>query len=1089
MPRSPRSSRSSYHQSSKRSRYSSDSDDYRRKHRASDVKKHKKQSKHYRYKDKSRGRGKKSESSDYSDSSSNSSLKNAKQSKVKKEIKPIKTKEEIKKERENAKLEAEMKKRRDRIEKWRQEKKKQSQEGLADNSLEVQPDDLASKSTWTLEDDEDDVTENDAEMKGEENGEEAGKVINGESDANEESVKPVAVVMETNTIQLLEEKEEIEVDPLDAFMVGIKEEVKKIKQADRAKIISQKTVIPSPINPAILPIDQTEFDIPLQIEKPIPVIRQPIPKSVRGELMEQGEDLLEYSSEEEEMNYHEMTAMLNSNSNQSKLDKFITSMDKTYVEYEPFQKDFYKEVPEITNMTPQEVAEYRTKLEDIQVRGKNCPRPIKTWAQAGLSVRIIDILKKLNMTTPTPIQTQALPAIMSGRDVIAIAKTGSGKTLAFLLPLFRHIAHQELPGENEGPIALIMTPTRELATQIYKDARKFVSRISNLGEVVCIYGGAGISEQIASLKRSPSIVVATPGRMIDMLASNSGKVTNLKRITYCVLDEADRMFDMGFEPQVMRIIELVRPDRQTVLLSATFPRQMEALARRILKKPIEIQVGSRSVVTDTVQQNILVMENDQQKYLKLLEILGHFYGDRPPARNQTSENAANPLSITRFLKSDKTEHTVSDRNMQLAIIPGNQISQWREPSKILVFVEKQERADELLKNLITTAGYSCLALHGGLDQADRDSVISDFKAGHVKILIATSIAARGLDVKNLDVVVNFDCPNHYEDYVHRCGRTGRAGNKGFSYTFVTAQQGKMSGELIKALELAKTPVPEALIKLWESYKEERKAAGHEVKESSGGDTVSSTGFGGRGFKFDRTEERLVKDVKKQMNPEEEDESNPSQTLPANVDHALDLVFKGESSKSLLSLDPSTRQSTIAVNQAYDGDSSTPSNPKLEAAKAAASKLVLGGAGGGPDYVQRATEAFMKGKVQAEPIDYEKKRNMAELLAEKLNAKLNYLPSSSSSDGFLLPSLFNNQGDNVGLQITGSSLDQNANIPHLSKYEEEIEINDLPQQCRWKITSRDTVNYISEFADVGITVKGQYVHPTTNVSKKRQEIQR
>ena len=221
---------------------------------------------------------------------------------------------------------------------------------------------------------------------------------------------------------------------------------------------------------------------------------------------------------------------------------------------------------------------------------------------------------------------------MSGRDLIGIAKTGSGKTLAFLIPMFRHILDQPRLEPGDGPIAIIMTPTRELATQIYQQCRKFTKYLlhiergvennrENRLRVVAVYGGTPISEQIGDLKPGAEIIVCTPGRMIDMLAANSGRVTNLRRCTYVVLDEADRMFDMGFEPQVMRIIDGIRPDRQTVMFSATFPRIMEALARRILDKPIEVQVGGRSVVCKDVEQNVIII-NEDDKFLKLLEILG-----------------------------------------------------------------------------------------------------------------------------------------------------------------------------------------------------------------------------------------------------------------------------------------------------------------------------------------------------------------------------------------------------------------------------------------------------------------------------------
>lgn len=335
----------------------------------------------------------------------------------------------------------------------------------------------------------------------------------------------------------------------------------------------------------------------------------------------------------------------------------------------------------------------------------------KNWAQCGVSKKEMDTLRKLGFEKPTPIQCQAIPAIMSGRDLIGIAKTGSGKTLAFILPMFRHILDQPPLGDGDGPIAIIMAPTRELCMQIGKDIRKFSKSLGL--RPVCVYGGTGISEQIAELKRGAEIIVCTPGRMIDMLAANSGRVTNLRRVTYIVLDEADRMFDMGFEPQVMRIIDNVRPDRQTVMFSATFPRQMEALARRILKKPIEVIVGGRSVVCKDVEQHVAILE-DEAKFFKLLELLGIY----------------------------------------------------QENGSIIVFVDKQENADTLLRDLMK-ASYPCMSLHGGIDQFDRDSTILDFKSGKVRLLIATSVAARGLDVKDLILVVNYDVPNHYEDYVHR----------------------------------------------------------------------------------------------------------------------------------------------------------------------------------------------------------------------------------------------------------------------------------------------------------------------------------
>ena len=193
----------------------------------------------------------------------------------------------------------------------------------------------------------------------------------------------------------------------------------------------------------------------------------------------------------------------------------------------------------------------------------------------------------------------------------------------FTFVTFRHINAQPELEEGDGPIAIIMTPTRELCMQIGKEIKKFQKGIRG-ARSVCVYGGTGISEQIAELKRGAEIIVCTPGRMIDMLAANGGRVTNLRRVTFLVLDEADRMFDMGFEPQVMRIIDNCRPDKQIVMFSATFPRQMEALARRILVRPIEVQVGGRSVVCKDIEQSVSIID-EEQKFLKLLEVLGKFF--------------------------------------------------------------------------------------------------------------------------------------------------------------------------------------------------------------------------------------------------------------------------------------------------------------------------------------------------------------------------------------------------------------------------------------------------------------------------------
>ncbi|KAF7117550.1 hypothetical protein CNMCM5793_006602 [Aspergillus hiratsukae] len=473
--------------------------------------------------------------------------------------------------------------------------------------------------------------------------------------------------------------------------------------------------------------------------------------------------------------------------NKAKKKKDIPAVNHEKMEYEPFRKKFYNEPSHLAQMTEEEAASLRLELDGIKVRGVDVPKPVQKWTQCGLGMQTLDVIERLGYENPTSIQSQAIPAIMSGRDVIGVAKTGSGKTVAFLIPMFRHIKDQR-PLENmEGPIGLIMTPTRELATQIHKDCKPFLKAL-NL-RAVCAYGGAPIKDQIAELKRGAEIVVCTPGRMIDLLAANAGRVTNLRRVTYVVLDEADRMFDMGFEPQVMKIMANIRPDRQTVLFSATFPRNMEALARKSLNKPIEIVVGGKSVVAPEITQ-IVEVRNEDTKFVRLLEILGNLYSD--------------------------------DAN---------------EDARALIFVDRQEAADTLLRELMRK-GYPCMSIHGGKDQIDRDSTIEDFKAGIFPVLIATSVAARGLDVKQLKLVVNYDAPNHLEDYVHRAGRTGRAGNTGTAVTFLTEEQERYSVDIAKALKQSGQKVPEPVQKMVDSFLEKVKA---------GKEKASASGFGGKGL--------------------------------------------------------------------------------------------------------------------------------------------------------------------------------------------------------------------------------------------------
>lgn len=390
----------------------------------------------------------------------------------------------VDKEEEQKRLEQEMIKRRDRIERWRAERKRKE---LESKKVTIIPATTVKK--WSLEnesDDDDDVKE--VPIK-ETTTNTVAAPINTEIQVSE-TVTPVEVVEivpiepanepETEPMQVVEDEDD-DIDPLDAYMLEVHKEVRKVNK------------ITKPMNSA-----GGGVMVMTGVAKKNKEVN-------KGEMMEQNQDGLEYSSEEEIEDIKDTAANL-----ANKHKKELAKIDHSGMNYMPFRKNFYVEVPELAKMTPAEVDAYKLELEGIQVKGKGCPKPIKTWAHCGVSKKEMDVLKRLGFEKPTPIQCQAIPAIMSGRDLIGIAKTGSGKTIAFILPMFRHILDQQPLEDGDGPIAIIMTPTRELCMQIGKDIKKF-SKSLNL-RVVCVYGGTGISEQIAELKRGAEVIVCTPGK-------------------------------------------------------------------------------------------------------------------------------------------------------------------------------------------------------------------------------------------------------------------------------------------------------------------------------------------------------------------------------------------------------------------------------------------------------------------------------------------------------------------------------------------------------------------------------------------------
>ena len=365
---------------------------------------------------------------------------------------------------------------------------------------------------------------------------------------------------------------------------------------------------------------------------------------------------------------------------------------------------------------------------------------------------------------------------------------GSGKTLAFVLPMLRHILDQPplAPGET-GPIGLILAPARELAYQIHVVCKGLAKHLGL--KSTAVYGGAEVREQIGDLKRGTHILCATPGRLIDILTMQSGKLISLQRVSFVCCDESDRAFDMGFEPQITAILSATRPDRQTVLFSATFPKTVENLAKKSLRAPLEIIVGGRSLASDSVDQYAEVVE-EHDKFLRLLQLLGDHADDG---------------------------------------------------KKVIVFVGKQDQADSIFEQL-TRCGYSSLSIHGGMDQEDRNSNMSDFKrADGPSILVATSVAGRGLDVPSCGCVINYSSPNHYEDYVHRIGRTGRAGNHGVAYTFVSStEEAKFAPSVVRAIVEAgqSKNVSQELKDLAESFKQ---------KVEKGEAKWASSGYKGKGY--------------------------------------------------------------------------------------------------------------------------------------------------------------------------------------------------------------------------------------------------
>ncbi|XP_063008988.1 probable ATP-dependent RNA helicase DDX43 [Melospiza melodia melodia] len=434
----------------------------------------------------------------------------------------------------------------------------------------------------------------------------------------------------------------------------------------------------------------------------------------------------------------------------------------------PIEKNFYKESARTASMSEEEVELWRKEnnnitCDDLKEDEKRCiPNPVCKFEDVFEHYPdIMANIRKVGFQKPTPIQSQAWPIILQGIDLIGIAQTGTGKTLAYLMPGFIHLTSQPISKDQRGgPGMLVLAPTRELALQVEAECSKYAYKGI---KSICVYGGGDRKGQIDMVTKGVDIVIATPGRLNDLQMNN---FINLKSITYLVLDEADRMLDMGFEPQIMKILIDVRPDRQTVMTSATWPDGVRRLAKSYLKNPMIVYVGTLDLTAvSTVQQKVIVIPEEEKRAF-----------------------------MHSFIKSMKPN------------------------DKVIIFVGKKLTADDLASDF-GIQGIPVQSLHGNREQCDREQALDDFKKGKVRILVATDLASRGLDVHDITHVFNFDFPRNIEEYVHRVGRTGRAGRSGEAVTLVTSNDWRFASELADILERANQVVPDELMAMAERYKQ------------------------------------------------------------------------------------------------------------------------------------------------------------------------------------------------------------------------------------------------------------------------------
>ncbi|SFR64036.1 ATP-dependent RNA helicase RhlE [Marinobacter daqiaonensis] len=361
-----------------------------------------------------------------------------------------------------------------------------------------------------------------------------------------------------------------------------------------------------------------------------------------------------------------------------------------------------------------------------------------SFSSLGLSEQLVRATTDQGYETPSPIQAQAIPAVLSGKDVMAAAQTGTGKTAGFTLPLLQRLSAN--PRTGKGPRALILTPTRELAAQVHDSVNLYSKYVPTKAAVV--FGGVKINPQMMKLRKGLDVLVATPGRLMDLYQQNA---VRFDEVEILVLDEADRMLDMGFIRDIRKILALLPAKRQNLLFSATFSNEIRTLAQGLLNNPVQVDVAVRNTTAEKVLQSVYPVDQSQ--------------------------------------KSALLSKLVRDNN-------------WEQ---VLVFTRTKHGANRLTKKL-EGDGIKAAAIHGNKSQGARTRALAEFKQGDIRVLVATDIAARGLDIKQLPQVVNFELPNVPEDYVHRIGRTGRAGESGHALSLVSADEGKLLADIEKLIK-------------------------------------------------------------------------------------------------------------------------------------------------------------------------------------------------------------------------------------------------------------------------------------------------